>query len=119
FGSGAQIGTGNFVVYKGTGTQVAVTGLSAATTYHVEVFEFNAGTTANTQNFTESGAIGSQATEAPVVDYVLIAEVYGGGGNSGAYWKHDYIVLYNPTNAPISLDGYSVQYASAAGTSWQ
>lgn len=49
---------------------------------------------------------------------VVISEVYGGGGNSGSYWKQDYIELYNPTNSPISLAGWSVQYASAAGTSW-
>jgi DNA/RNA endonuclease YhcR with UshA esterase domain len=50
---------------------------------------------------------------------VVISEVYGGGGNSGANYKNDFIELYNPTDADISLDGWSVQYASAAGTSWQ
>jgi len=41
FGSGTQIGTGNYVVYKGTGTSVNVTGLAAGTTYHYAVFEYN------------------------------------------------------------------------------
>ncbi|WP_417563322.1 ExeM/NucH family extracellular endonuclease [Microbacterium sp.] len=49
---------------------------------------------------------------------VVINEVYGGGGNSGATYKNDFIELYNPTSAAISLDGWSVQYASATGTSW-
>lgn len=40
FGSGTQIGTGNYVVYKGTGTSVPVTGLTAGTTYHVAVYEY-------------------------------------------------------------------------------
>lgn len=43
FGSGTQIGTGNFVVYKGTGTSVNVSGLSAGTVYHFRVYEFNGG----------------------------------------------------------------------------
>jgi len=42
FGSGAQIGTGNYAVYNGTGTSVAVTGLSPGLTYHFAVYEYNA-----------------------------------------------------------------------------
>src|SRR5260221_4913121 len=49
---------------------------------------------------------------------VVISEIYGGGGNSGATYKNDFIELYNPTSSPVSLSGWSVQYASAAGTSW-
>ncbi|WP_322098168.1 ExeM/NucH family extracellular endonuclease [Nakamurella alba] len=50
---------------------------------------------------------------------VVINEVYGGGGNSGATLQHDFIELYNTTDAAVDLTGWSVQYASAAGTSWQ
>lgn len=49
---------------------------------------------------------------------VVISEVYGGGGNTGAIYKNDFIELYNPTNSPVSLAGWSVQYAAAAGTTW-
>jgi len=45
-----------------------------------------------------------------------ISQVYGGGGNSGAYYTHDYIELFNAGNAPVSLNGLSLQYASATGT---
>ncbi|PRY46116.1 endonuclease/exonuclease/phosphatase family protein [Umezawaea tangerina] len=52
----------------------------------------------------------------------LIAEVYGGGGNSGATLTQDFVELANKGTAPVSLDGWSVQYlpasASAAST-WQ
>ncbi|QDS35612.1 chitobiase/beta-hexosaminidase C-terminal domain-containing protein [Brevibacillus brevis] len=51
-------------------------------------------------------------------DHVVISEVYGGGGNSGAHYKNDFIELYNPTDAPVSLVGWSVQYAAATGPSW-
>ena len=48
--------------------------------------------------------------------HLVIQEVYGGGGNSGAVYKNDYVMLYNPTNDTINIDGWSVQYASAAGS---
>ena len=50
---------------------------------------------------------------------VVISEVYGGGGNSGATLTHDFIELYNRGTEPVDLTGWSVQYASAAGTTWQ
>ncbi|BAS28675.1 PKD domain-containing protein [Limnochorda pilosa] len=46
---------------------------------------------------------------------VVISEVYGGGGNRGATYTHDFIELYNPTAEPVSLEGWSVQYAAASG----
>ncbi len=52
-------------------------------------------------------------------NHVVISEVYGGGGNSGAVYRNDFIELYNPTLSAVDLTGWSVQYASATGTSWQ
>jgi len=49
---------------------------------------------------------------------VVINEVYGGGGNATATYKNDFIELYNNGSSPVSLAGWSVQYASSAGTSW-
>ncbi|TCC49736.1 nuclease [Kribbella capetownensis] len=50
---------------------------------------------------------------------VVITEVYGGGGNSGAPYTNDFIELTNNGTAPIDVSGWSVQYASATGSSWQ
>jgi len=47
---------------------------------------------------------------------VVISQVYGGGGNSGAPFTNDFIELHNNTSTPVALDGWSVQYASATGT---
>jgi endonuclease G len=56
----------------------------------------------------------------PASDHVVISQIYGGGGNSGAVYQNDYMELYNPTaSTTFDLTGWSVQYASAAGTSWQ
>jgi Lamin Tail Domain len=46
----------------------------------------------------------------------VISQIYGGGGNLGATYTHDFIELFNPTDAPISLAGWSIQYTSATGT---
>jgi thermitase len=66
FGSGTQIGTGNYVIYKGAGTNVTVTGLSSGTTYYVAVYEYagavdTAGVNQGT-NYKPTPATGSQAT---------------------------------------------------------
>jgi len=50
---------------------------------------------------------------------VVLSEVYGGGGNAGAQYTNDFIELYNNGASPQSVAGWSVQYASATGTSWQ
>jgi hypothetical protein len=50
---------------------------------------------------------------------VVISQVYGGGGNSGATYTNDFIEIFNPTQSTVSLAGWSVQYASSTGSSWQ
>lgn len=54
--------------------------------------------------------------EAPAATHVVISQVYGAGGNSGATYKNDFVELYNPGTTAVSLVGWSVQYASATGT---
>src|SRR5438270_4387 len=46
---------------------------------------------------------------------VVISQVYGGGGNSGAQFTNDFIELFNRGGASIDLSGWSVQYTSATG----
>lgn len=50
---------------------------------------------------------------------VVISQVYGGGGNSGAKLTNDFIELFNRSNAPVDLNTWSVQYASSNGNTWQ
>jgi hypothetical protein len=40
-------------------------------------------------------------------NHVVLSEVYGGGGNSGSTWKNDFVELYNPTNVPVDVTGWS------------
>lgn len=50
---------------------------------------------------------------------IVISQIYGGGGNSGATLRNDFIELFNAGNATVDISNLSVQYASASGTSWQ
>jgi len=47
---------------------------------------------------------------------LVINEVYGGGGNSGAPYRNDFVELYNNSNADVDISGYKVEYFSATGT---
>src|SRR4051812_9205752 len=50
---------------------------------------------------------------------IVVSQVYGGGGNAGATYTNDFIELFNRGATTINVTGWSVQYAAAAGTSWQ
>lgn len=51
---------------------------------------------------------------------VVISQVYGGGGNSGAPYKNDFIEIFNSGTTAQDLSAWSVQYNSSAGTgAWQ
>ncbi len=47
-----------------------------------------------------------------------ISQVYGGGGNTGAPYTHDFVELFNAGSSTINLSTYSLQYTAATGTSW-
>lgn len=49
---------------------------------------------------------------------IVISQVYGGGGNTGALYRNDFIELFNRGAVPVDVTGWSVQYASTSGTSW-
>ncbi|MBI5762749.1 MAG: thrombospondin type 3 repeat-containing protein [Planctomycetes bacterium] len=49
---------------------------------------------------------------------LVISQVYGGGGNAGASHRNDFIEIFNRGSATVSVNGWSVQYTSATGTSW-
>ena len=49
---------------------------------------------------------------------IVIGQLYASGGNAGAAFTHDYVELFNRGTSAVSLSGWSLQYATAAGTSW-
>lgn len=50
---------------------------------------------------------------------VVVSQVYAGGGNAGASFTNDFVELFNAGPASVSVDGWTVQYASAASAGWQ
>ncbi len=91
--------------------------LSYGTAYEVQVtgIQSEAGATiAGTfeSNFTtrlSGGAVGG---------FVVISEVYGGGGNAGAPFNHDFVELHNRGSVAVDVEGWSLQYTSSGGTTW-
>ena len=47
---------------------------------------------------------------------LVVSQVYGGGGNTGATFTNDFIEIFNRGTTTASTSGWSVQYTSAAGT---
>lgn len=50
---------------------------------------------------------------------IVISQVYGGGGNAGSTYTNDFIELFNRGTSSVNVTGWSVQYASATGSTWQ
>jgi hypothetical protein len=75
---GSEIGTGNFVVYEGTGTSVTVSGLNSNTTYYFKVYEKNCIGTGSWYN-TSSPPSGSGTTS---TCSSLSGTVYVGSGQT-------------------------------------
>jgi uncharacterized protein (TIGR03437 family) len=49
---------------------------------------------------------------------LVITQIYGGGGNSGAPLRNDFIEIFNNGRSVVNLAGWSVQYASATASTW-
>ena len=47
---------------------------------------------------------------------VVISQVYGAGGNTGATLNRDYVELFNRGSVAVDMTGWSIQYNSATGT---
>jgi predicted extracellular nuclease len=56
------------------------------------------------------------------VNHLVISQVYGGAGCATAgcsFYQNDFIEIFNPSSTPVNLNGWSVQYASPTGATWQ
>ena len=54
-----------------------------------------------------------------VVPPVVISQVFGGGGEAGGPFHNDFVELFNRGASPADLGTWSLQYASATGTTWE
>jgi uncharacterized protein (TIGR03437 family) len=49
---------------------------------------------------------------------LVISQIFGGGGNSGAPYRNDFIEIFNSGQSAVNLTGWSVQYAGATAQTW-
>jgi Lamin Tail Domain len=49
---------------------------------------------------------------------IVVSQVYGGGGNSGAPFQNDFVELFNRGSTAMDVSGWTVQYATASSGSW-
>ncbi len=54
----------------------------------------------------------------PSNSVIVVSQLYGGGGNTGATYQNDYVELYNRGTTTVDIGGWSLQYASAEGSGW-
>ncbi|HEY4975653.1 MAG TPA: lamin tail domain-containing protein, partial [Steroidobacteraceae bacterium] len=112
--AGNSISGGGTVLYSGssTGFSFQQTGLTAGTAYFYSAWSVDG------SNNYSTGVTATATTNAPPPAHIVINQIYGGGGNSGATYKNDFIELFNDDNVPVNLAGWSVQYSSATGSGW-
>src|ERR1044072_5183172 len=92
-------------------------GANMSATANGGIYNFGSGTT-TTGADRAVGFLSSTSTCTGVV----ISQVYGGAGCGTAgcsTYNRDYIELFNSGSTPQSLNGWSVQYGAATGSSWQ
>lgn len=93
FGSGTAIAAGEYIVYKGTGTSVTVTGLTNGTTYHFKVF-------------TRRGSAWSSGTATSAVPaLVYCTPTYNSTGGCSAADRINGFVLNGISNLDSSCGG--------------
>ena len=50
---------------------------------------------------------------------VVVGQLFAGGGNSNAPFANDFVELFNRGATTVDVGNWSIQYASASGTTWQ
>ncbi len=64
------------------------------------------------------GLIGAPTAAGASPDLV-VSQLFAGGGNSGAPYTNDFVELFNRGSTSVDVSTWTVQYASAGGSTWQ
>ena len=114
FGDGADLGSGSFVVYMGSGTSVALTGLSANTAYTVAVYEYNG--SGGGENYMVSGrptASRSTVTAAPATSASSISFSEIGANQMTVGWANG-----NGSRRLVLMRAGAISSVPSAGTNY-
>lgn len=122
FGDGAELGSGNFVVYSGPDSSAAVADLPPATPCHFRAYELNGGGTSIV--YAVAPAAGNPASvatpEAPpyplYLNEVLSSNDSSEQDEDGDY--SDWIELWNAGTNPLPLAGWGLSDSAASPFKW-
>jgi YVTN family beta-propeller protein len=117
FSGGTQIGTGNYVIYKGTGSSVTVTGLNPAANYQVSVYEYNG--VVDTSGVDLGVNYMSAAATLPSLAFSSPTFSVGENGQTATITVSRHGISVGAVGVSYATAGGSAQYTSASGTlSW-
>lgn len=88
-----------------SGGKVSVTSLP----FTIKAIAVKGADKSNVETFKYTKKVEATPGKGPVILY----EVYGAGGNSGAVYNADYFVLKNISSEAVDISGWSLQYGSA------
>jgi len=101
FGSGTQIGTGNYVVYSGSSNSVSITGLTAGTDYYVAVYSYNG--SGDFSNFLTASPVTDSQRSLSTGDYR--SKATGAWTTNGSWERWSGSAWVAATATPTSSDG--------------
>ena len=107
FSSGDQIGTGNYVVYKGIGTSETVTNLTNGTEYYFRTFVKDGSDWTDVDEYESADATPASQFE-PTLGDLIITEVSGDGVDGTS--DDGFMEIYNNTSNTIILDNVQARY---------
>ena len=109
FGSGTEIGTGNFVVYKGTGTTETVTSLSNGTTYYFRTFVRHGTVWTDADQYQDANATPLNIPE------LIISEV----ADPSDIYNARFVEIYNASGSSINFSSTTFYLSRQAnGSTW-
>jgi hypothetical protein len=100
----------NYVFYMSDSTLASANKRVSGTTADRNVSQYQT-------SWTEGDAYFSY-TASSATSNLVIGQLYGGGGLTGAPYKNDYVEIFNRGSVAVPLSGLSIQYASDTGSSW-
>jgi hypothetical protein len=125
FGSGYEIGPGEFVVGATAGTSVSITNLEAGTDYHLRVFEYDVDKAGNTYYLTTDPAIkigSTQGTPTTLASNIKLVTLTGSSAtisltNGSGSYRTVLMKEGSPVDAaPVNFKTYTANAAFGSGS---
>ncbi len=120
FGSGDQIGTGNYVVYDGTGTTASITNLTSGATIHYALYEYN---TSDNCYLLPAYTASATTLGPPTVSTTAVSSITSTGATSGGDVSSTNGsslihkgVCWSTSSSPTTADNHTDDIASGTGT---